>query len=112
MAVEDQQLLHPRPDQGISFTEFSYALLQSQDFAVLNQRLGCTLQIGGNDQWPTGSSFSRIGGSCTNASVSADGTATFDVPASGSCTVLYRVCAPAPKATSAAASRAVYSGPP
>ncbi len=40
-----------RPDQGISFTEFSYALLQSQDFAVLNQRLGCTLQIGGNDQW-------------------------------------------------------------
>ncbi|HHQ4929651.1 TPA: tyrosine--tRNA ligase [Aeromonas hydrophila] len=40
-----------RPDQGISFTEFSYALLQSQDYAVLNQRLGCTLQIGGNDQW-------------------------------------------------------------
>ncbi|MGL6617995.1 tyrosine--tRNA ligase [Aeromonas hydrophila] len=40
-----------RPDQGISFTEFSYALLQSQDFSVLNQRLGCTLQIGGNDQW-------------------------------------------------------------
>ncbi|QXC38981.1 tyrosine--tRNA ligase [Aeromonas jandaei] len=40
-----------RPDQGISFTEFSYALLQSQDFAVLNQHLGCTLQIGGNDQW-------------------------------------------------------------
>ncbi|WP_439836623.1 tyrosine--tRNA ligase [Aeromonas enteropelogenes] len=40
-----------RPDQGISFTEFSYALLQSQDFAVLHQRLGCTLQIGGNDQW-------------------------------------------------------------
>ena len=40
-----------RPDQGISFTEFSYALLQSQDFAVLNQRLGCTLHIGGNDQW-------------------------------------------------------------
>lgn len=40
-----------RPEQGISFTEFSYALLQSQDFAVLHQRLGCTLQIGGNDQW-------------------------------------------------------------
>ncbi len=40
-----------RPDQGISFTEFSYTLLQSQDFAVLNQRLGCPLQIGGNDQW-------------------------------------------------------------
>lgn len=40
-----------RPDQGISFTEFAYALLQSQDFAVLHERLGCTLQIGGNDQW-------------------------------------------------------------
>jgi tyrosyl-tRNA synthetase len=40
-----------RPDQGISFTEFSYALLQSLDFAELYQRLGCTLQIGGNDQW-------------------------------------------------------------
>ncbi|MGY3903666.1 tyrosine--tRNA ligase [Aeromonas lusitana] len=40
-----------RPDQGISFTEFSYALLQSQDFAVLHEKLGCTLQIGGNDQW-------------------------------------------------------------
>jgi tyrosyl-tRNA synthetase len=40
-----------RPDQGISFTEFSYTLLQSYDFAVLNQQLGCTLQIGGNDQW-------------------------------------------------------------
>ncbi|MFM5640485.1 tyrosine--tRNA ligase [Aeromonas veronii] len=40
-----------RPDQGISFTEFSYALLQSYDFAVLHQRLRCTLQIGGNDQW-------------------------------------------------------------
>ncbi|WP_265451500.1 tyrosine--tRNA ligase [Aeromonas salmonicida] len=40
-----------RPDQGISFTEFSYTLLQSYDFAVLHQRLDCTLQIGGNDQW-------------------------------------------------------------
>ncbi|MGL4932020.1 MAG: tyrosine--tRNA ligase [Aeromonas sp.] len=40
-----------RPDQGISFTEFSYTLLQSYDFAVLHQRLGCTLQLGGNDQW-------------------------------------------------------------
>lgn len=40
-----------RHDQGISFTEFSYSLLQSYDFAMLNQRFGCTLQIGGNDQW-------------------------------------------------------------
>ncbi len=40
-----------RPDQGISFTEFSYSLLQSYDFAVLNRNHDCSLQIGGNDQW-------------------------------------------------------------
>ncbi len=40
-----------RPEQGISFTEFSYSLLQSYDFAVLNKSHGCSLQIGGNDQW-------------------------------------------------------------
>ncbi|RZP72003.1 tyrosine--tRNA ligase [Vibrio vulnificus] len=40
-----------RPDQGISFTEFSYSLLQSYDFAQLNQTHHCALQIGGNDQW-------------------------------------------------------------
>ena len=36
---------------GISYTEFSYSLLQSYDFVVLNQRYGCTLQMGGSDQW-------------------------------------------------------------
>jgi len=40
-----------RPDVGISFTEFSYTLLQSYDFVRLNRDHGCTLQIGGNDQW-------------------------------------------------------------
>lgn len=40
-----------RPDQGISFTEFSYSLLQAYDFVMLNKTHGCTLQIGGNDQW-------------------------------------------------------------
>ncbi|MGL6027565.1 MAG: tyrosine--tRNA ligase [Vibrio sp.] len=40
-----------RPDQGISFTEFSYSLLQSYDFAHLNREFACVLQIGGNDQW-------------------------------------------------------------
>lgn len=40
-----------RPDQGLSFTEFAYSLLQSYDFAELNRSQGCTLQIGGNDQW-------------------------------------------------------------
>ncbi len=36
---------------GISFTEFSYMLLQSYDFLVLYDRYGCTLQLGGSDQW-------------------------------------------------------------
>ncbi|MCL2523361.1 MAG: tyrosine--tRNA ligase [Betaproteobacteria bacterium] len=40
-----------REDQGISYTEFSYALLQGYDFAELYRRHGCLLQIGGSDQW-------------------------------------------------------------
>ncbi len=36
---------------GISYTEFSYMLLQALDFATLNDRYGCRLQIGGSDQW-------------------------------------------------------------
>ena len=44
-----QRLL--RPEQGISFTEFSYSLLQAYDFAELYRRYNCRLQIGGNDQW-------------------------------------------------------------
>jgi tyrosyl-tRNA synthetase len=38
-------------EQGISFTEFSYMLLQANDFAALYQRSGCELQVGGSDQW-------------------------------------------------------------
>jgi tyrosyl-tRNA synthetase len=40
-----------REGSGISFTEFSYMILQSFDFAELHKRYGCTLQIGGSDQW-------------------------------------------------------------
>ncbi len=40
-----------REGSGISFTEFSYMLLQSYDFAALNKAKTCTLQIGGSDQW-------------------------------------------------------------
>jgi tyrosyl-tRNA synthetase len=36
---------------GISYTEFSYPLLQSYDFFVLHRDFDCTLQIGGSDQW-------------------------------------------------------------
>ncbi len=38
-------------EDGLSFTEFSYLLLQSYDFLVLNERFDCTLQMGGSDQW-------------------------------------------------------------
>lgn len=40
-----------REGEGISFTEFTYMLLQSLDFAELYHRYNCTLQIGGSDQW-------------------------------------------------------------
>ncbi len=38
-------------DHGISYTEFSYALLQAWDFVHLHDRHGCELQMGGSDQW-------------------------------------------------------------
>jgi len=40
-----------RLDNGISYTEFSYQLLQGYDFFWLNQHRGCTIQMGGSDQW-------------------------------------------------------------
>src|SRR3954465_4538156 len=38
-------------EEGISFTEFSYPLLQARDYLELFDRYGCTLQMGGSDQW-------------------------------------------------------------
>jgi tyrosyl-tRNA synthetase len=40
-----------RADQGISYTEFSYMLLQAYDFLHLFETFGCRLQLGGSDQW-------------------------------------------------------------
>ena len=40
-----------REGEGISFTEFTYMILQALDFAVLNKEHNCSLQIGGSDQW-------------------------------------------------------------
>lgn len=40
-----------REGSGLSFTEFTYQILQSYDYQQLNQKYGCTLQIGGSDQW-------------------------------------------------------------
>ena len=40
-----------RLQTGISYTEFSYMVLQAYDFLVLNEKYGCELQTGGSDQW-------------------------------------------------------------
>ena len=40
-----------RLETGISFTEFTYQLVQGYDYVHLNRTLGCTLQMGGSDQW-------------------------------------------------------------
>lgn len=40
-----------RLDTGLSFIEFNYQILQAYDYLVLNQRQGCRLQMGGDDQW-------------------------------------------------------------
>jgi len=44
-------VIKARLESGISFTEFSYQLLQSHDYFELHQRYGCELQFGGSDQW-------------------------------------------------------------
>jgi tyrosyl-tRNA synthetase len=38
-------------EEGLTFTEFSYGLLQAYDYLMLHDTYGCTLQIGGSDQW-------------------------------------------------------------
>jgi tyrosyl-tRNA synthetase len=40
-----------RTDAGLSYTEFSYMLLQAYDFVYLHQHYGCEVQVGGSDQW-------------------------------------------------------------
>ena len=51
VAKESVRTRFERPDQGISYTEFSYMLLQAYDFLRLHVDHGCDLQIGGSDQW-------------------------------------------------------------
>lgn len=40
-----------RMERGLSFLEFNYMLMQSYDFLMLNEKYGCVLQLGGDDQW-------------------------------------------------------------
>ena len=46
-----KESVRARLEAGISFTEFSYMLLQAYDFVELRRRLGVTVQVGGSDQW-------------------------------------------------------------
>ncbi|HYQ66939.1 tyrosine--tRNA ligase [Actinophytocola sp.] len=60
---------------GMSFTEFSYLLLQSNDYLQLHRRHGCTLQVGGSDQWGN-----IIGGVELIRRVDADGVHAMTTP--------------------------------
>jgi tyrosyl-tRNA synthetase len=51
MLAMDSVKLRLERDQEMSFIEFNYMILQAYDFAVLNQRYDCRLQMGGSDQW-------------------------------------------------------------
>lgn len=51
MLAKDTVARRLASDEGISFTEFSYQILQGLDYLELYRRHGCTLQTGGNDQW-------------------------------------------------------------
>lgn len=51
MLAKDNVSRRLKSDEGISYTEFSYQVLQGNDFLQLYKKYGCTLQTGGNDQW-------------------------------------------------------------
>ena len=46
-----KDIVASRLEAGVSYTEFSYMILQSIDFLKLHQNYGCSMQIGGGDQW-------------------------------------------------------------
>ena len=83
VAKESVKSRFERPDQGISYTEFSYMLLQAYDFLRLHLDHGCDVQFGGSDQWGNitmGVDFIRkvcgdeVWGFTTPLIVKADGT--------------------------------------
>ena len=51
MLAKESVKLRLESDEGMSFTEFCYQLLQAYDFLHLFEQFGCTLQVGGSDQW-------------------------------------------------------------
>ncbi|MDO5500381.1 MAG: tyrosine--tRNA ligase [Propionibacteriaceae bacterium] len=79
----DRDVVARRLESGISYTEFSYVLLQSLDYRELYRRYGCTLQTGAQDQWgniTAGIDFTRrteqatVHGLVTPLLTKADGT--------------------------------------
>jgi tyrosyl-tRNA synthetase len=50
-AMVARESVKARLGAGISYTEFSYQVLQAYDFLALHERFGCTVQMGGSDQW-------------------------------------------------------------
>jgi tyrosyl-tRNA synthetase len=50
-AMVARESVRARLGTGISYTEFSYQVLQAYDFLALHERYGCTVQLGGSDQW-------------------------------------------------------------
>ena len=61
-------------DEGISYTEFSYQILQALDFLELHRQYGCVLQSGGSDQWGNLTSGTELVRKVEGASVHAIGT--------------------------------------
>src|SRR5256886_10258503 len=51
LARESVRSRMSRADAGLSYTEFSYQVLQAYDFLCLFRKYGCTVQVGGSDQW-------------------------------------------------------------
>ena len=47
----NKEIIASRLESGISYTEFSYTIMQAIDFYTLHKRFGCNIQIGGSDQW-------------------------------------------------------------
>lgn len=47
----NKETVKKRLDSGISYTEFSYMILQAMDFLNLFEKKNCRMQIGGQDQW-------------------------------------------------------------
>ena len=75
IAKESVRMRLETREQGISYTEFSYALMQSYDFYQLHQNFGCNLQVGGSDQWGNITSGVELIRKLTHASASSDSSA-------------------------------------